>query len=308
MPNPQVTDVHIDGLLTNVAVEYKNTNFIARSLFPKCPVAKPSDKYAIFGKGEFRVEANIIRAPGDTSREVDFTLSTDSFSCKSYAEKIALPDEVVRAADNPINPRVRFTNKLMRKMLLDEEYRLAAMAQSGTYMTQNVTLAGVNQWSDKVNSDPEANVETGKAAVLVATGILPNTMAMGYQVWQQLKMHPDLRDVIKYSQKGILTEELAAEFFGVDRVIVGKCLYETAKEGQTSVLSYVWGKTVILAYVEPNPSPEAATLGYTFMDIDHEVSVWRDEDRKSTMIRCEYSADQKIVDAKAGYLILAAVA
>jgi hypothetical protein len=308
MPNPQPSDVHVDGLLTNVAVEYKNQAMIGRLLFPKCPVTKSSDKYAVFGTEEFNIEANNLRAPGDPSQEVDFTLSTDSFSCKAHAEKIPLPDETVKMADNPINPRVRFTNKLMRKMLLDEEYALAAQVQSGTYMTQNVTLAGVNQWSDKVNSDPEANVDTAKAAILLGTSMDANTIAMGYQVWQQLKAHPDLKDVIKYSQKGILTQELVAEFFGVDQVIVGKCLYNTAKEGQTRSLSYVWGKNLIVAYVEPNPSPDNPTLGYTFMDIDHEVTVWRDEDRKSTMIRCEYSAHQKIVDAKAGYLIINAVA
>ncbi len=308
MPNPQVSDVHIDGLLTNVSIGYRNKDYIGRLIFPKCPVDKPSDKYPVWGTEEFRVEANSLRAPGDASKEADFTLSSDSFSCKSRAQKIWLPEEVEKAADAPIKPRTTFTEKLTRKMQLEEEYLLASYILSGAVLTQNVTLAGVNQWSDKTNSDPIANIRTGKATVHKAIAEVPNTVFMGPEVWQALEDHPDITDRMNASNDKVVTESLVATIFGVEKVVVGRALRDTAKEGQTKSLNYVWGKYVILAYVAPNPGLDQPCFGYTFMDKDHETSTWWDEDRKSTAIRIEYSMDQKLCDAKAAYLIINAVA
>ena len=46
MPQPNSTDVHVDGPLTNLSVGFKNDakNFIADQVFPNVSVAKQTDK------------------------------------------------------------------------------------------------------------------------------------------------------------------------------------------------------------------------------------------------------------------------
>lgn len=309
MPNPQVRDVHIDALLSRVSVAYTNGAYIARMIAPSCPVDKMSDYYAIFGKESFsRHSKGTVRAIGGRARTVDWSMSTDAYGCKPHALKQYLPMDVERNADTPINPRQRVTKNVTDQLLLDEEYALSAVVFSGTYITQNTTLAGTSQWSDAAGGDPLSAVETGKAAVFGSIGVEPNVAIMGKQVWDVLKNHPDIIARVVYTQKGILTEDLVAEVLGLQKIIVGKTLYNSAKEGQTVSLSHVWGKHVLLAYVEPTPARERPTLAYTFCFQDNQTRAWFDADRKSTAIEVEGIYDQKLVDPKAGYLILAAVA
>ena len=60
MPQPNVNNVHIDAILTNISVAYlQNTaNFIADKVFPVIPVDKKSDLYFKYTKEDwFRDEA-----------------------------------------------------------------------------------------------------------------------------------------------------------------------------------------------------------------------------------------------------------
>jgi len=307
MASPTVKDVHIDGVLTKISVGYSNGQYIGRILCPACPVDKRSDNYYVFGKENFNREASTLRTSGKPAQEVDYSLSSDSYSCKNHALKEYVPKDVEDAADTPLKPRNRATKNVTDRLLLDEEYEVAASLFSATVITNNVTLDGTDQWDDFANSNPISDIETGKQSVFDLIGKEANLIAMGKQVWDEVKNHPDLLDRIKYSMKGIITEQLVAEVFGVQNLVVGKVLYNTAKEGQTFSPAHVWGKKVLVAYVEPKPALESPTLCYNFMFQDFQTRTWFDEDRKSTAVEVENIRDIEIVDVNAGYLIVDAV-
>ena len=65
MPNPLVSDVHVNQPLTNISIAYiqQATAFIADKVFPNVPVQKQSDRYFQYLKEDWlRVEAQ-ERAP-----------------------------------------------------------------------------------------------------------------------------------------------------------------------------------------------------------------------------------------------------
>ncbi|MEK7992900.1 MAG: hypothetical protein AAB403_03750, partial [Planctomycetota bacterium] len=90
--------------------------------------------------------------------------------------------------------------------------------------------------------------------------------------------------------------------------------YQTAKEGQTNSMSYIWGKDILLAYVAPRVSTKMLSLGLTYRWNKKSKNVKRlrgtkEEDRNGTYVRVgDDYYDQNIVSASCGYLIKNAVA
>jgi len=176
-------------------------------------------------------------------------------------------------------------------------------------MTQNTTLSGTSQWSDYSNSDPIADVRTARTTIHSATFKKPNTMILGKQVFDMLAEHPQIIERIKYSQLGVVTEELLARIFQVEKVLVGEAGSNSAVEGQTDSLSYVWGKHAVLAYIAPKVGIKTLTLAVTFTYGEREVKRWYEQDREGTYVRVgKDNYVQKIVAAGAGYLIKNAIA
>jgi len=56
--------LHIDQLLSNVAINYRPMGMIADMVFPVVPVQKQSDHYAIFSRADILRIENTARSPG----------------------------------------------------------------------------------------------------------------------------------------------------------------------------------------------------------------------------------------------------
>lgn len=301
-------DVVVDPALSNVSIKYSNDTFIADMVFPKMPVSKQTGKYYIYDKANLRVDKT-TRAAGAGANEVDFGLTTTTFACDDHALKSFVADEIQDQADAALNPLIDETEALTEKMMLDRESTLATMLADTAQVTQNATLSGTSQWSDYSNSDPIADVRTARSTIHAATFKKPNTLILGKQVFDMLIEHPQIIERIKYSQLGIVTAELLARVFQVEQVLVGEAGSNTAVEGQTDSLSYVWGKHAWLAYIAPKVGVKTLTAGVTFTYGERQVKRWYEQDREGTYVRIgKDNYVQKIVAVGALYLIKNAVA
>lgn len=303
------SQVVVDPALSNVSIKYTNDSFIADMIFPAFKVSKQTGKYYIYDKANLRVDST-YRAGGSGANEVDIGVApTGTFSCDDHALKSFVIDEVQDQADAALNPLIDETEALTEKMLLDREKALAALITNTANVTQNVTLATTAQWSDYSNSDPVGDVRTARTTIHKNTFKKPNTLILGKEVWDMLAEHPQIIERVKYSQLGIITEELIARLFQVEKVLVGEAGSNTAKEGQTDALAYVWGKNAILAYINPKITLKILTFGLTFTYSQRKVKRWRDEDREGTFVRIgNDNYVQKIIAVAAGYLIKNAIA
>jgi len=301
-------DVVIDPALSNVSVKYTNDSFIADQIFPVMPVSKQTGKYYIYDKSNLRVDKT-NRAVGSGANEVDFGLSTGTFACDDHALKGFVADEIQDQAEAALNPLIDETEMLTEKLLLDREVALAAIINATGTMTSNTTLAGTSQWSDYTNSDPIGDIRTARTTVHANTFKKPNTLILGKQVFDMLCDHPDIVERVKYSALGVVTAELLARVFQVEKVLVGEAGKNSAVEGQTDSLAYVWGKHAVVAYIAPKVGLKTLTLGITFTYKTRMVKRWRDEDREGTYVRIgQDNYVQKLVAVGCGYLIYNAIA
>jgi len=299
--NPTEKDVHVDAVLSGVSVRYTNEEFIADQVMPVIPVKKESDKYYIYTRAWKLPQSK--RAAGAEANEVEWNVDTDTYQTEEYALKDLIPDRVRDNADNPLDMDVDTTENLTELIQLGREKRVADVAfAAGTYGSQTSALAGANRWDDYAGSDPIGDVRTAKATVHAATGKMPNTLVIGYQAHLKLLDHPDILERIKYTQKGIITADLLAQVFEVDRYLIGKALYDSTQEGVAESLGYVWGKSVALLYAEASPGLKKVSFGYQFQSRGFRTKKWRVERRDGDFVEAGEIRDEKVVAASCGYL------
>jgi hypothetical protein len=300
---------------------YPNNGLVGDRLFPAVPVAKQSNKYFVFGREGWLPEDD-VRAPGTEANEIPgLSLSLDTYFANEHSLQIAVTDEERENADSPIRPDADGTELVTAKILIGRELVIKNLVTTASNYASglSVTLSGTTQWSDYVNSNPIADIKTGRRAINAQIFMDPNTAVIPYQVMSILEDHPDFIERIKYSERAIITPEIISAMFGIPNIIVPGSGINTANPGQAASLGYLWGKDVVLAWVPPRAGQKIPSYGYEFvwgygggraMVVDR----WREEKRKCDVIRVSRRYDLKFIandgtgKTIAGYIIKNAVA
>lgn len=315
-------NVHIDVALSNISVGFPNNGAVGEALFPSVGVTKVSNKYYVFGREAWSVDpAGDFRAPASVAHEIPgLKVSTDTYFAQEHALQVPVADEERENTDSPFAPDRDATELVTAKILLGREIAMRDMVQTAANYPADhvVTLSGTTQFNDYVNSDPITVIKTGIRKVHSKLFLTLNTAVIPWEVMTQLEDHPDFIERIKYSERGILTQEIIASIIGIPNVIVPGMGYNSANPGQTASLGYLWGKDILLAYVPPRAGQRIPAFAYEFTwgiaGRKQVIDRWREEPRVADLIRCRRRYDLKFValdvNSKAigGYLIKAAVA
>jgi len=318
MPQPSINSVHVDAILTNISVAYlqNQDNFIADKVFPVIPVDKKSDKFFTYTKNDwFRDEAQ-RRAGGTESAGGGYGLSTGSYSADVFAFHKDVDDQTLYNADAPLNPLREATEFVTRRLMLRKEIQwntdfFAGSIWANDYdgVSGSPTTNEVKQWSDYAASDPIDDIEDAKAGILSTTGMEPNTLVLGYDVFRALKNHPDIVDRIKYTSSQTVTADMLAAMFDVPRVIISKAVKATNNEGATAAYSFTSGKKALLCYVAPTPGLLTPSAGYSFswtgvsggLGATVGTSQFRMESLKADRIEAEMAFDNKVIASDLGW-------
>lgn len=309
MANLIVQNSYNNPLLTNVSVRYSNAEYIADQVFPIITVPKRTGNYFVYDKENLRAPAETRRSGLSRAQRVDFNTTKASYGpLTGRALEQGVDEDLLKEASDPLAPLTDATMNVADKMLLQREQDLANMVFSTSNVTNNTTISGTNQWNNYSTSNPLLDIQTAIKAMRLNTQT-PNTMVMGYEVWSQLINHPVFQDRIKYSQLGVLTLELAARLFNVQRIIVGETIVNTAVEGQSDSLGFVWGKKVLLANIKRSPGIRDVSFGYHLtLEGEKFVDNWYEQPVRGYFVRNNDYYDRKIIAQEAGYLLDTVVA
>jgi len=304
---PTPSDVRIDPLLSKISIAYKNTDYIAEQILPVIKSKKITGKYYIYDKANLR-PVDSERGAGAPANEVGYGVSVSTpYVCIDHALKEIVPDELKEQAETPMSPEVDATENITEKLLIEKELAISTYMSDETNLTNYTTLSGTSQWSDYENSDPINDIETGIESVRSKILHAANTLVLGQQVWNSLKNHPDLIERIKYSGFGKMTTQALANLLSIDNVVIGAAGYVGTNEGQTEVLSYLWGKHAWLTYVTKTPGIKKVSFGYHF-NYRKSADKWYDIDREGTWVRVHDFYTREIITVDAAYFIKNAVA
>lgn len=318
MPSPSQSDLHVNVPLTNVSIAYLQSSdaYIADKVFPKVPVKKQSDLYWKYSKADWRRTDVKRRAPSTESPGVGWNMDTDQYFAHVYAVHKDVDDQLRANADSNFNldrDATEFiTNQMLLKRDLDWNSRFFS---KGVWHKDLEGGKDFGKWSD-AGSDPIGDVAQWILDFRRETGFAPNKMVLGAEVMKALKQHPDIIDRIKYTQKGIVTEDLIATLFNVDQLFTS---YATVAAGpqindareQEKQASYDFisnAKSILLAYAPAAPSLMTPSAGYTFTWNGYlagngegiKIKRFRMEPIASDRIEAEMTYDMKVVSPDLG--------
>lgn len=303
---PTYQQVHIDVALTNISVAYTPGGYIADQVFPIIPVTNISNKFFVYTKADWlRLETG-LRAPGTRAARGDYAISTCLYFCTEKAIAKQVPDEIVANSDAPLRPLEDATRWCTEQVLLQLENDVATTA-FGTGWATSTTPGTL--WSNDT-SDPIGDVETAVNSVVGSIGKMPNTGVMGRGLYRYVRNHPDIVERLKYSSSptdpAVVTNAALAALFGIDKVLIGIAVKDTANEGATSSPGFVWGNHMLIAYVAPTATLLNPSAAYTFAYKQREVSRFREDQERSDVVECRMSYVNNVVAADGAYLVKSA--
>lgn len=313
MPQPASQDVHIDEVLTDLAISYMQSQdvYIATKVFPVITVDKQSNKYIVWDRNDwFRDEAE-KRADATESVGSGYRFSQDSYFADVYAIHKDVGSQARANADRWINLEQGAIRFVARKILLRMEIQwFTDFFTTGIWSDDyDVAVDGAGQWDD-VASDPIEDIEANKETMLTATGFEPNTMVFGYRAFRRLARHPDIIARLSYNGgtavPSQVTPAMIGQMFGIPRIFVSRAMKATNIEGETASYAMAAGNHAWMGYVTDAPSQEEPSAGYIFAwdyaGYDTNVTVDSFEIRKIKAVRYEAEAawDGKVTAADLG--------
>lgn len=278
--HPTQSDLHVNQPLTNVSVGYvlRADAFIATKVFPIVNVSKQSDLYWRYSKSDWRRTDVKRRAPSTETPGVGWNVSTDSYFAHVYGVHKDIDDQLRANADSTFkldsDATTFVTNQLLLKRDLDwaaTYFRPGIWGQDFTGVASNPSGTNFLQWQ-LATSDPITQMAGLQIDFVRDTGFKANTLVIGANVLKALKNHPGIIDRIKYTQRGIVSTDLIATLFDVDRILVS---YATVASGpnmpdmkaQDDAATYDFianPNSALLCYTPSSPSLMQPAAGYTF--------------------------------------------
>lgn len=295
----------ISAPLSNLAVQYKNNEFIAGQVLKDVMVSNESDIYYVYANN-FRVPFT-ERANGAAAAMVTFAYSTSSYIVKEHALKDVITDRDRANTETPLNldrdATENLTDTIMRRMEIEAHkllFTTTTWANNAELSTTALSWCGIT-----TTALPTQNVLSATSKILAAAGKKANTMVISWNVFAGLKENPNLFDRIKYAERAIVTEDLLKALFDMQNVYVGSAVYDSATEGLTESKGFIWGDDALVAYFEPMPGLKKASAAVNFRvgwkGNPYRVKKWREEEIEGDYIEVQTMCAPRAVATACGY-------
>lgn len=297
---PLKNQLHVNQLLSNVSVQYKNSEYIWDKAFPMVSVQKDSDLYRVYDRN-FRVPET-SRAPKALAREFGFEFSTSSYLLAQHA----LKDYV--GVDEEENNDQGSLQVDTTESLTDAIYRRIELSLAQLFTTTNwslnVSLAAANIWSlNTVTSDPVPVWDTGATSVINASGKTPNFAILPRDGFIAIKNHVSVLDRVKYTSAEV-SQSMIQSLIGVQELLVPTSVQDGNAEGLAVATTPFFADFAFLGWKPAaGGGLKTPSCGYSFMKAAPRVRSWFDQERNATAIEVEVKYQHKIVASLTGYLI-----
>lgn len=296
---PFKSQLHVDKLLSNMSIKYRNVNFIAMDVFPEIPVKKDTDLYRIYDR-DFRIP-DTRRANKGISNTHFWEVSSASYVLERHALKDYVSND---DADNYDMGDLRadtteeLTDVIMRRL----ELTVASLFTT-TNWSLNVSLAAANQFSANTTvSDPIPVFDTGATEIVQNAGILPNYAIVRRETKVAIKNHTSVLERVKYTSAEV-SNRILAGLMDVPMFFEPVTAYDTSPKGLGPSITSIWPDNAFLGYKPERPSIKRPSAGYIFRKSTPGVKRWFDDERDAEAIEVEMKFQARVVASLAGFLI-----
>ena len=263
----QARTVHVDQHLSNVAINYKMSGFIADQIAPIVSVDKQTNTFIEWTQADIFRREDTKRSPLTEAKRISWSVSSQSYLCQNYALKTGISLEA-RSNMDAAFARQWEEGAVMRvtdALLLDWETRVASLAENTGNVGSNFNVHSA--WTSS-GALPVNDLHTAIDNVRYSTGYTPNTILFGSRPWDYFRRHWQTKSILNNPNMLLggqqVTQDAVARYFGVDKVLVGLAMNNTAAKGQSLVVAPVWGDHVTVYFAPPVPSMQLPSWMYSF--------------------------------------------
>lgn len=282
------------------------------------PITRVMAQSGIFGRikaNEMLKPVKLDRAPGSEYHRTDLKFETDTFATVEYGQEELVDDRRAVLYSSFFDAEQAASQQISWALQRAHEKRIADLLFNTATFTPT-TL--VNEWDDAANAVPIKDVNASMQRVYDASGLVPNTLIVGWKVFRNLLLVDEIVERLKYN--GIVDVKVLpmaqqanalAQAMGIESIAVGSMQRNTADEGQALSLSPIWsGEYAMTCFVDRTGDPEAPTVARSFEWTEDGMQVagvtfesYRDEPRRGTVVRGRHESDEKIIYAAAADLM-----
>ncbi|MFA6148660.1 MAG: major capsid protein [bacterium] len=292
-------------------LEASQRGFIGLEIFPIFDVTEQSAQYPIIPLEALLKVPDTSRAPRGAYNRGDWEFEMGNYACRENGWEEPVDDSEANLYRRYFDAEEVATRRAVDILLRSQEIRCAGKAFSTAALPDSAV--GV-AWSTAATATPRADVSTAKTNMRNSSGLEPNVIAMSKATFDALLLTKEIMDVFRYTNPieigGFEAQRrIMAMYFGVDRILVGNAIRDTAKKGKDAVIADIWNKNVVgLFTVGGGPDLRQPVLGRTFLWTAESpqnltTESYREEKRRSNIYRVRQHTDEAYVFTGAGYLL-----
>ena len=269
--------------LTNLSMAYFQdaSRYVAKSIFPICPVQLSSGFFYTFSKADL-LRDNVSRKPEfGKVQPAQMGQMDQSYTCKVDQVIVGI-DQISRLnyqrtnAPGVADPRRAKVKFIAEQMNLHQDIVFAQNFFKEGVWANEWTGADAHDAENKTfikfnddNCDPIALFDELCTEVEQNTGRRPNRLGLGKNAFNALKSNPAVLERVKFggssANPATVNERVLAELFGLEKVVVLSSIYNKAPVGAEEDMNFICDpNAAILAYATDTPAIDEPSAGYIF--------------------------------------------
>ncbi len=283
-------------------------SFIARDVLPVRPVKVKAASLSVLTRENLK-RADTQHANGAAFGRVTLSAEDTTYACVDYGLEDQLTDDDRKNYETDFDAELETVQLVQDKIDIEQEVRVA------TAIFNTSTWTGASLYTD-VSSAPWdaaaspiiAHIQAAKEKVRKGCGMIPTTMVVGATTLNNILMNTGI--INRFPGATLITEQMIranlAAIFGLDELLVGNAVYDTAKEGQSFVAGDVWSDDYAMIMKPNKGSLKSGGVGRTVVwDTFDGLGVvsYREEQTESDIFRVRQYQQEKIFDASCGHLL-----
>lgn len=293
----------VDPVLTTIARGYRNSALIGTLLLPVVRVEKEGAKIPQWGKEAFKIYNTLRGIRANSNRIRPEERGSIPYIMDEHDLEYPIDYREVQEDIFPLRDHARRVSQ--DGCLLEQEKAIADIVTD----PENYPEGSKEQLTgeDQLNLDtskPLQVIDDAREACRRKIAVEPNTLVLGSNVATALKRHKDLLELIKYTQKGLVTPALMKEIFEAETLLIGKAVFADDDDA----FGDIWSNMILWAYVASSgggePNQYNPSFGYTIAKKNGNlVDSYTENGGKLEVMRYTDIYDIKILGAEAGYLV-----
>lgn len=314
-PSAAIQRPQLDATFMEWSLEAERMGYIG---YRALPVFESARQSGTFGKIPIeqlvKRSTDIKRASGGGYSRQEYTFTSDNFVCEEYGAEELIDDRNAAIYRNFFDAEVIARNRAMARVMREIELEIKdAIFNTTTWTGASLTTGVSTEWDTYASAKPIDDVLGAKQLVRSNSGLEANAVIGSIKVFENALNCDQIKDQVKYwggdDPKALSLQALAA-LFKVDYVIAGGVYYDTANQGQTTSLSDVWDdEYVMVCRIATSQDMAEPCIGRVIhwggdgSSAAMTVESYRDESKRSDVIRARTDIDVKMLYTEAGHLL-----